>query len=89
MSLALCLQVVFQASQHFRSSEKQATCEDSFARQSAQSFPFTMACPGQYTLRSFRRWMSTIDTFQSGLPITLLTFCSKLIEPVRMMACVV
>ena len=26
-------------------------------------------CPGQYTHRSFRRWMSTIDTFQSGLPI--------------------
>ena len=34
MSLALCLQVVSQASQHFRSSEKQATCEGCFARQS-------------------------------------------------------
>ena len=33
--------------------------------------------------------MSTIDTFQSGLPIPLFTFCSKLIESVRMMPCVV
>ena len=29
---------------------------------SAWSFPFTPACPGLYT-HSFRRWMSTIDTF--------------------------
>ena len=34
ISLALCLQVVSQAPQHFRSSEKQATCEGCFARQS-------------------------------------------------------
>ena len=34
MSLALCLQVVSQASQHFISSEKQANCEGCFARQS-------------------------------------------------------
>ena len=33
MSLALCPQVVSQASQHFRSSEKQATCEGCFACQ--------------------------------------------------------
>ena len=32
--LALCPQVVSQASQHFRSSEKQATCEGCFARKS-------------------------------------------------------
>ena len=37
MTLALCLQVVSQASQHFRSSEKQATCEGCFARQSVCS----------------------------------------------------
>ena len=41
---------------------------------SARSFPFTPACPGQYTHRSFRRWMSTIDTFQSGLPVPLYIF---------------
>ena len=33
MSLALCPQVVSEAPQHFRSSEKQATCEASFAHQ--------------------------------------------------------
>ena len=71
-SLALCPQVVSQAPQHFGSSEKQATCEGCFARQlSARSFPFTPACPGQYTHGSCRRWMSTIDTVQSGLPIPL------------------
>ena len=56
---------------------------------SAGSFPFTLACPGLYTHRSFQRWMSTINTFQSGLPIPLFTFCSKLIQSVRLMACVV
>ena len=34
MFLALCLQVVSQASQRFKSSEMQATCEGCFARQS-------------------------------------------------------
>ena len=34
MSLVLCPQVVSQASQHLRSSEKQATCEGCFASQS-------------------------------------------------------
>ena len=34
MSLALCPQVVSQASQHFRSSKNQATCEGCFACQS-------------------------------------------------------
>ena len=32
MSLALCPQLVSQASQHFRSSETQATCDGCFAR---------------------------------------------------------
>ena len=41
---------------------------------SARSFPFTPACPGQFTQRSFWRWMSTTDTFQSGLPIPLFIF---------------
>ena len=67
MSLALCLQVVSQDPQHFRSSEKQATCEGSLlASLSARSFPFTPAYPGQYTHRRFRRLMSTIDTVQSA-----------------------
>ena len=90
MSLALCPQVVSQASHHFRSSEKHPLVRAALpANLSARSFPFTPACPGQYTRRSFRRWMSTIDTFHSRLPIPIFTFCSKLIESVRMMACVV
>ena len=40
VSLALCAQVVFQAPQHFRSSEKQATCEGCFACQSICSVIF-------------------------------------------------
>ena len=59
-------------------------CEGCFARQSIpRSFSLTPACPGQYTHRSFRRWMSTIDTFHFSL------FCGKLIGSVRMMASVV
>ena len=34
MSLALCIQVVSQASQHFRAFKKQTTCEGCFAHQS-------------------------------------------------------
>ena len=45
MSLALCPQVVSQASLHFRSSEKQAIVRAALpARLSARSFPFTPAC---------------------------------------------
>ena len=80
MSLALCSQVVSQAPQHFKYSKKLATCEGCFACQCIRpafltqtnfcshrkfrSFPFTPATPGQYTHRSFQRWMLTTDTFQ-------------------------
>ena len=47
---------------------------------SAVSFPFTPICLGQYTHRSFRRWMPTIDTFQPRLSIPLFTYCSKLCD---------
>ena len=50
---------------------------------SARSFPFTPARPGQYTLRSFRRWMSTIDTFQSGIPIPLFNESIIITNPLR------
>ena len=62
VSLALCPQVLSQVPQHFRSSEKQATYEGFFTRQAicsvaslhaGISFPFTPACPGQYTHREF------------------------------------
>ena len=44
---------------------------------SALSFPFTQACPGQCTHRSFWRWMATIDTFHTRFPIPFFTVCSK------------
>ena len=70
MSLALCQQVVSQAPQHFRSSKMQAICDGCFASSlSAWSFPLTLAHPGQYTRRSVWRWLSKIDTCQSGLPV--------------------
>ena len=81
VSLALCPQVVSQVSQHFRPSENASHLWGLLfiARLSARSFPFTPACPGQYTHRDFWRWMLTIDTFQSGLPIPIrvVQLCTK------------
>ena len=55
MSLASCSQVVSQASQHFRSSEKQATCDGCFAASlCARSFPFTPACREMTEQRDWR-----------------------------------
>ena len=34
---------------------------------SARSLLFTPACPGKYTHRSFRRWISTIDKIKSAI----------------------
>ena len=65
----------------FWSSTTQAPCDGCFAFQylslslslslsiyiSAWPFPFTLACPGQDTKRSFQRWTLTIDTFQSAV----------------------
>ena len=80
-SLPLCPQVVSQAPQHFRSSETPPLMIVALPTSlSAQSFLFTPACPVQYVQKNFRRWMPTIDTCQSGLPIPFFTFCSKLIE---------
>ena len=70
--IALCPQVMSQAPGHLRSFEKQATCDGCFARQSVCSaISFKPACPGQYTHMSFQKQMSTIDSFQSGLPVPL------------------
>ena len=55
MSMVLRPQVVSQVPQYFRFAEKQATCEDCFARQSiCSSFPFTQACQGKYTHGVFK-----------------------------------
>ena len=65
------------------------TCEGCFVRQyicSESHFPITLLFSLHSGMsravihRSFRRWMSTIDTFQCGPPIPLFTFCSKLIK---------
>ena len=91
MSLALCLLVVSWASKNIsdllRSKLLERVALPAFL--SAQSFPLMPACPEQYSHRSFQRWMSTIDSFQSGLPTPLFTFCSMLVESVRMLTCVV
>ena len=71
---------VSQAPQHFRSSETQATYEGCFARQyicSVIPLPPIMSRVVQCTHRSFLRWMSTIATFQSGLPIPLFVASSS------------
>ena len=91
-SLALWLQVVSQASQHFRPAEKQATCDNVTvalpASLSAQSFSFTPVCPGQYT---HPQEFSKVDVnhwhIPAWVPIPLFTFCHKLIQSVRMVAC--
>ena len=68
---------MFQASQHFRSSETQAVCDSTVlafpASLSARSFPFTPACSGQHIHGFFRKWMTNIDICQSGLPVPLFT----------------
>ena len=54
MSLALCPQVVPQASQHLELPRNKPLVRVALpASLSARSFPFTPACPGQYTHRSF------------------------------------
>ena len=44
---------------------------------SARSFRWTPACPGLYIHRSFRRWLSNIETCHAGL--LMLLFTSRLI----------
>ena len=79
MPLALCPQVMSWAPQHFRHSKTQATGVGFFPPHLLGHFlPFRHVQGGRPTER-----MSAIDTFQSGLPIPLFTFCSKLTESVR------
>ena len=77
MSLALCLQVVSQVPQHFRSSETQATRDALPTSLSDQSFLWTLACPGKHTHRSLRTRMSKIVACQSVIPIPLVTFLEQ------------
>ena len=86
MSLALCPQVVCQVPQHFRSSEKQATCESCLTRQSICSVVSLNSGMSRAVRAHTRVLEGGCRRFQYGLPIPLFTFCSKLIESVRMMA---
>ena len=61
------------------------SCDGCFSHQSTCSVVFLHS----NVSRSFRGCMSTFGTFQSGLPIPVFSFCSKLIESVRMMTYVV
>ena len=52
-------------------------------------FPSTRHVQGSTPTGGLEGWMSTIDTFRSGLLIPLFPFCSKLVESVRIMVRVV
>ena len=66
----LCPQVVAQAPQLSRSSEKQATCECCYGRQFIHSVVSLHSGMSRAVHpQKFRRWVSTIATFQSALPI--------------------
>ena len=65
MSLALCPQVVSQASQHFRPSERQAICEGCFARQSNCSVVSLHSGMSGAVPTHRMSFMLAIDTFQS------------------------
>ena len=84
MSLGLYLQVVSQAPQHFRSHETQANCDGCFCSPVylLGHFLLTRVHAEQYIHRNFRRWMSNIDKCQSGFPVPLFTFGSKLNDSV-------
>ena len=88
MSLALCPQVVSQASQHLRSSKKQATCDSCFACQCICS---VISLHSGMSRAVHLEEFSKVDVDHRHIPVwaSLFTFCSKLIESVRRMACVV
>ena len=65
------------------------SCEMQFTSLQAESFPQTLACPGLYIHRSIQRWILNIFSCQSGLPMLLFTLCSKLIESMRILACMI
>ena len=55
---------------------------------SVRSFPVITACPWHYIHWSYRRWMSTIYTCQSGLRILLFYFFSLFFHFVCLSCCV-
>ena len=90
--LLLFVQVGSQAPQHFRSSETQATCEGRFARQSSWSFPPDISLHSGMSRAVHPQEFSKVDVDHWNMPVWashIFTFCIKLIESVRMMACMV
>ena len=85
MFLALCLQVVSQASQHFSSSEKRATCEGCFTGHSICS----VVSLHSGIFRAVHPKVSKVDVDHWHIPVSAShsTFCRKLVESVRRMAC--
>ena len=80
------------SSSTFLSSQTRATCYNCFVRQSICSVislhsDMSRAVHPQVFCQGGCR--TNIDTCQSGFPFRILLFCCKLIEPVRIMACVV
>ena len=87
MSLTLCPHVVSQTPQHLRFSETQATCDGCFACQSIDSdVSFDSSLSRAVHPQEFKKVDVGHWQFFTGLSILLFTFCSKLIESVRMMA---
>ena len=72
-------QIVFLISQHFTSSETQATNDGCFARQPVRVVVFSLTPVYQGEYISMKIWKWNILTYQSGFPIPRLIFCSKLI----------
>ena len=87
--LALCPCIVLQDPQHFRSSERQATCDAGFSPSVLLlgHFPLTPACPGM-CVHSLCGWMSNTDMCQSGFSVPLFCLCGECLESVRTVACV-
>ena len=88
MSLALCPQLVSQASQHFRSSEKQAISEGCF---SLQPICLIISLDSGMSMAVHPLEFSKVNLDHRVIPawVSHSTFCSNLLESVRMMACVV
>ena len=68
MSLALCPQVVSQAPQYLRSSEKQATCEGCFSRQSVCS---VISLHSGMSRAVHRQEFSEVDVDHWRIPVSL------------------
>ena len=77
-----------QASKYLCSAKLWTRCDVCCACQSV-ILPLTWACPGQQIHRRLSSGRLCMAECQSGQPIPYSTFCSRSIESVRMMACII